>query len=140
MDLSLAERASCVARYLAKKRGITQAEVGQLMGYSNRSAFSAVLTGQKRLPQKFGEKLAALDPAVNPAFLDGTSEDMLLSADEQPAVKENINKYVPEVKPGSIVVPPELAQMFTDMAATIRSQQEMIRDMRAEKGRATNAG
>lgn len=32
----------------------------------------------------------------------------------------------PTVRPGSIVIPPELAQMFTDLAATVRSQQETI--------------
>lgn len=30
------------------------------------------------------------------------------------------------IRPGSIVIPPELAQMFTDLAATVRSQQETI--------------
>lgn len=30
------------------------------------------------------------------------------------------------LRPGSIVIPPELAQMFTDLAATVRSQQETI--------------
>lgn len=31
-----------------------------------------------------------------------------------------------QIRPGSIVIPPELAQMFTDLAATIRSQQQTI--------------
>lgn len=128
MDLTLAERASCVVRYLAKKRGITQAEVGKLIGYTNRSALSAVLTGQKRLPQKFGEKLAALDPEINPAFLEGTTDQMLLSGEEQQEVRENPRKYVPAVQSQATpFIPPELSQMFTDLSATIRSQQETIR-------------
>lgn len=71
MELLPHERAQAVVRYLAKKNGITQAQVGLRLGYTNKSALSGVLTGSKRLPEKFGEKLAALDPSINPDFLTG---------------------------------------------------------------------
>ena len=37
MELSLADRAKIVAQYLSNKEGITQAQLGEKMGYSNRS-------------------------------------------------------------------------------------------------------
>lgn len=127
MDLSLAERARIVVRYLAKKEGITQAEVGQKIGYTNKSAFSSVINGQKTLPVKFGEKLAALDKEINPDFLAGTSDEMLRPEFAQPTVPEMILKK--QERPSGIYLPLELVKMFTDLSDTIRSQQETIRTL-----------
>lgn len=127
MDLSLADRARIVVRYLAKKEQITQAEIGQKIGYTNKSAFSAVLNGQKTLPVKFGEKLAALDPEINPDFLAGHSDDMLRSVYAQPTVPDLFAKQ--QERPSGVYLPLELVQMFNDMSSTIRSQQETIRSL-----------
>ena len=154
MTLTLADRAKIVVRYLAKKQGVTQSKIGQMIGYNNKTAFSGVLNGLKTMPKKFGEKLAALDPEINPAFLDGSSEEMLLDTSEQPAMPEKfINQAsmarpsVQTVKPGSIVIPPELAQMFTQLSTmifsqqeTIHSQQETIRLLVGDKEKSANAG
>lgn len=86
MELLPHERAQAVVRYLAKKNGITQAQVGLRLGYTNKSALSAVLNGSKPLPEKFCAKLAALDPSINPDFLAGTSDEMLRPGFDQPAV------------------------------------------------------
>jgi len=125
MELTPAERARIVVRYLAKKAGITQAEIGQKIGYTNKTAFSAVLGGHKALPEKFGEKLAALDPEINPAFLSGESDEMLLPGSVQPPVAEVYGR--PPEQPSGVYLPLELVKMFTDLSATIRSQQETIR-------------
>ena len=77
MGLSQSERAKIVVRYLAKKSGITQFEVGQRLGYTNKSAFSSVIGGEKVLPRKFCDRLAALDPEINPDFITGKSDEML---------------------------------------------------------------
>ena len=125
MDLTLAERAQIVIRYIAKKAGTTQAEIGKKIGYSNKSALSAVLNGQKTLPAKFGEKLAALDPEINPAFLSGESDEMLRPEYAQPPVPEMFARK--QERPAGVYLPLELVKMFTDLSATVRSQQETIR-------------
>lgn len=151
MDFTNAERAHYIVRYLAKKKGITQAQVGELIGYSNKSALSAVLSGKRVMPKKFGAKLASLDPEVNPAFLDGTSNEPLRSVDASIQLKEEQEHPAPtpqidEIRPGSIVIPPELAQMITALSLTIQSQQETIRAQQetirrlTEKGEIANVG
>lgn len=124
MSLSQSERAKIVVRYLAKKSGITQFDVGQKMGYTNKSAFSAVLGGQKALPRKFCERLAALDPEINLAFLIGESDEMLKPGHEQPPVPELFSKQPPAT---GVYLPLELVKLFTNLSDTIRSQQETIR-------------
>jgi hypothetical protein len=123
MDLSLADRAKIVAQYLSNKEGITQAQLGEKMGYSNRSAFSAVLNGLKTMPANFCERLASLDPVINPDFLSGKSDEMLRPESGQPAAPGLSTK-----QPGAsgIYLPLELVKMFTDMSETIKSQQETI--------------
>lgn len=138
MELTPAERARIVVRYLAKKSGNTQAEIGQKIGYSNKSAFSAVLTGSKVLPQKFGDKLAALDPEINPDFLAGTSNEMLRPGSAQPPVPELFPQT--EHRPAGVYLPLELVQMFTDLSATIRSQQETIRALVSKRDTKEAAG
>lgn len=125
MDLSPAERARIVVRYLAKKSGITQAQVGQKMGYTNKSAFSAVINAQKTLPVKFGERLAALDPEINPDFLSGKSDEMLRPEYAQPTIPEIFEKQ--HERPSGVYLPLELVKMFTALSETLRSQQETIR-------------
>ena len=131
MDFSPAERARIVVRYLAKKQGITQAELGQKIGYGNKSAFSAVLNGQKALPVKFGEKLAALDAEINPDFLAGSSDEMLRPEYAQPPVPEIFTKQ--QERPSGVYLPLELVKMFTDLSETIRSQQETIKALVVKK-------
>ena len=127
MQLSPAERAQAVVKYLAKKFGVTQAQIGERIGYTNKSALSAVLNGGKILPKKFGEKLAALDPDINIDFLNGTSDYMLLS-EAQPADPQSYPPRVEAPAPADgIYIPRELAQMFSDLSAAVRSQQETLR-------------
>lgn len=49
-----------------------------------------------------------------------------LYASYNPDSIKPLQKPEDQIRPGSIVIPPELAQMFTDLAATIRSQQQTI--------------
>lgn len=126
MELLPHERAQAVVRYLAKKNGITQAQVGLWLGYTNKSALSGVLTGSKRLPEKFGEKLAALDPSINPDFLTGASDEMLLPGYDQPAIQPTGAQQ--QAAPVGVVVPyDQLLQMLSSLSKAVRSQQETIR-------------
>lgn len=131
MELTLPERAKLVVRYLSQKLGVTQAEIGEKMGYSNRSAFSAVLNGLKVLPVKFGEKLASLDDEINPDFLAGSSDEMLRPELAQPPVPEIFTKQ--QERPSGVYLPLELVKMFTDLSETIRSQQETIKALVVKK-------
>ena len=124
-----AERAQNVVRYLAKKLQVNQAEIGQKVGYGNRAAFSAVLNGKVPFPPSLSDRIAALDPEVNPEYLHGSSDEMLVAD----VVTEGVQEDAP--KPGSIVIPGELMQMFADLSATVRSQQELIRVLAAREGR-----
>ena len=133
MQLSPAERAQAVVRYLAKKFGVTQAQIGERIGYTNKSALSAVLNGGKILPKKFGEKLAALDPDININFLAGTSDTMLLSDIQDASPKETPAVAGPQSPATGIYIPRELAQMFSDLSAAVRSQQETIRMLLSQK-------
>lgn len=123
MNLSPSERAKIVVRYLAKKSGITQFEVGQKLGYTNKSAFSSVLGGQKTLPKKFCDRLAALDPEINPDFITGKSDEMLIPS-SRPSGAE---LFPNQEKASGVYLPLELVKLFTNMSETIRSQQETIR-------------
>lgn len=130
MDLSLADRAKIVAQYLSNKEGITQAQLGEKMGYSNRSAFSAVLNGLKTMPANFCERLASLDPVINPDFLSGKSDEMLLT--------DCCQRVAPGLAPrqpvaSGVYIPIELVKMFTNMSDTIKSQQDMICDLVGKK-------
>lgn len=140
MDLTHAERVKTVVRWLTVSLGKTQLEIAQMCGYDNGTYFSQLLNGRKPIAASLDERLASLHPDINIEYLRGNSSSVFLSgASPAPAPARN-DEQEKTSRPGSIVIPPELAQMFTDMAATIRSQQEMIRDMRAEKGRVTNVG
>ena len=131
MDMTQAERAQAVVRFLAKKANCTQFEIGQQLGYTNKSAFSAVLNGKSPVPKSFPLRLASLDPSLNPAFLLGESDEMLLPGHEQPAIAPPPSSTPPPGPQTSngVWLPIELVRMFTDMSATIRSQQETIRAM-----------
>lgn len=131
MGLSQSERAKIVVRYLAKKSGITQFEVGQKLGYTNKSAFSSVIGGQKVLPRKFCDRLAGLDPEINPDFITGRSDEMLRPGYEQPTVPELFQN--PPAASG-VYLPLELVKLFTNLSDTIRSQQETIRLLAGKGG------
>ena len=123
MDFTPKERARYVVRYLAKKKGVTQAQIGELLGYSNKSSFSSVLSGEKPIPKKFGEKLAALDPDINPDFLNGTSNEPLMSGGELPFTNETTE----QPRQDGIYLPGELVSMFTDLSATVRAQHDTLK-------------
>ena len=127
MELTQSERAKIVVRYLAKKSGITMFEVGQKLGYTNKSAFSSIIGGEKTLPKKFTDKLAALDPEINPAFLVGKSDEMLRPGYAQTGLPEVLEAGQQGSKPSGVYLPLELVRLFTNLSDTIRSQQETIR-------------
>lgn len=128
------ERAQSVVRYLAKKLGRNQYEIGQMIGYMNKSSFSMLLNGKTSFPDNIPERLAALDPTINVEFLRGTSDRMLLGDGEQPLFVSTDPDQVqqePEPQkqpvPMGVFIPGELVRIMTDLGATIRSQQETIR-------------
>ena len=136
MILTLAERARAVVQYLAGQTGKQQYEIGQLVGFNNRSAFSQILNGHKDMPNTMPERLSALDPRINIAYLTGESDEMLLpphTGRETPQISTNDpsdgkspTEKVNCPKDG-VFVPSELVQMISDLSATIKDQQKMIR-------------
>lgn len=127
MDFSPADRAKIVAQYLANKEGITQAQLGKKMGYSNRSAFSAVLNGLKTMPASFCERLAAIDPEINPDFLEGKTDVMLRKDQGQPSTSGIFNPAGHASKKGEgVYVPAEFVQMITNLSNIIQGQQQTI--------------
>ena len=143
MNMTKPERAKIAVRYLAKKHGKSQQEIGEMLGYKNKASFSALLNGKSAyFSDSIPARIAALDPALNIEFLRGTSDELLLPDYEQPEMPETYGLRKPAaqeapaatIPPGSIIIPPELAKMFTALSATIQSQQETIRMLVAERG------
>lgn len=122
MVLSQAERARVVVKWYAQKHNLPMSKVGELLGYTSASAFSQVINGDKRVPESLPERLAALDPAINPEFVRGGSNDMLLDDTGQARAQAQPTRQPAE----GFFIPAGLAGMFADLSATVRSQQETI--------------
>ena len=135
MGLSRSERALTAVRWLAKETGKTHYQIGEAMGYKSRSGFSQAINGKKNLPGDFTERLVAVDGRINPDFLDGKSDNLLVDGYEQPYIQptagpEPFDMKLPRQRQNEsrdqILVPKEFFSMISDMQETIRSQQETI--------------
>lgn len=104
-----------------KRRGVTMTEAAERCGMTQQN-FSNSLSGRKigakvagRLAEEFG---------MNSTYILTGDGSLMPDRDEAPAPR------------GGVYIPPELVQMFSDMAATIRSQQEdLARQRGAQTGR-----
>ena len=129
MEFSLPQRAQMVVKWLASERGVNQRDIGVLLGYTSNTSFSQVLNDKKVFPKTLPERLAALDPRINIDFLTGISDEMLVG-ETQPSDNSGQLKQQPIPTPRvGIFVPPELAQMVTDLTSIVRDQQAMIRNL-----------
>ncbi len=127
MDLTLADRCRMVVKWIAEQKKITMSQVGELIGYNNASSFSQVLNSKRDMPSTFPERIASLDPRINIDFLTGDSDDMLLTGDDLPAPGGQVKRQGKPPKDSSgAYLPPELMQMFSDLSAAVRGQQETI--------------
>ena len=129
--LNRSERLKITVKWLAHEKGVTMSEIGRRLGYENASYFSQLLNGQKVPAADFPERLAALDPRINVAYLNGTSDEPLVSAAAGglfpvPSVPNPAPAPKKKAPSDGVLIPAELVQMFSDMAATIRMQQETI--------------
>lgn len=106
------ERVRAVVRWLSGQTGKKQEEIGRELGYTDKTAFSAVVNGKTPVPKRLPLALAALDPRINIDYLLGKSDDML-AGNSSPD---------PDVTLTGTAM-----KLLTDMMATIRSQQETIR-------------
>ena len=138
MDFSHAERLKTVVRWLCVALGKTQAEIARECGYDNESYFSQLLNGKKQIAASLDDKVAALHPDLNVEFLRGNSESMFLDGAVQPAMPALAAPAKKPQKPEGLFIPAELVQMFTDLSATVRSQQETIRLLMGGKGAAAD--
>lgn len=129
------KRLSAVVKWLSVQTGMRQKEIGLRVGYSNESSWSQLLTGKKDIPKSVPARVAALDPRINIGFLTGESDDMFVngeetpsSAPESPRTERSGTSSTQPVKAEKtgIFVPAELAQMVTDLSATVREQQRII--------------
>ena len=127
MELSHAERLKTVVRWLTVALGKTQAEIASACGYENGAYFSQLLNGWKPIAASLDDKLAALHPDLNIEYLRGTSDAMFLPGAGHPAVAPASPTAMKEKAPDGLLIPGELVQLFSDLSATVRSQQETIR-------------
>lgn len=97
-------------------------KIGEMVGYSNASAFSQVLNSKKKLPPSLPERIAALDPRINIDFLTGESQDMILG--EEPQEEPQVDRRYKQRE--GVYMPPELLQMFADLSSTVKDQQQLI--------------
>ena len=134
MEFSHAERLKSVVRWLCVALGKTQADIARECGYDNESYFSQLLNGKKPIAASLDDKVAALHPDLNVEFLRGNSENMFLDGAAQPAMPALAAPAKKQPRPEGLFIPAELVQMFTDLSATVRSQQETIRLLVGEKG------
>lgn len=93
-----------------RKRGIVRnlKDLSELLDVSYTNFTQAMKGDPMRLTPSLMSKVEALYASYNPDSI------------------KPLQKPEDQIRPGSIVIPPELAQMFTDLAATIRSQQQTI--------------
>ena len=118
------ERIRAVVRWLSGQTGKKQEEIGRELGYSDKTAFSAVVNGKAKAPQRLPVAIAELDPRINLDYLLGKSDDMLLGS-----------------AGSDVVLSGAAMKLLSDMMATIRSQQETIARLTAgEKKTGTTAG
>ena len=136
LALKQSDRVRMVVDHLKVKLGKTQGEIGQMVGYTNASAFSQVISATKKFPASLTERFISLDPTLNPDFIIGTSNDMFVpgcgTASNGPESTQTAatGDYAPRPlkapKSPGIFVPAELAQMFSDLSTTVRDQQRTI--------------
>jgi len=138
MVLTLAERARLVLRFLMGQTKKTQAEIAQELGYGNVTVLSQYINGKKKMPKDLPARIAALDPRINVAFLTGNSDEMMISpqeGQETPQISTNDPSDGKSfTNPGKcpengIFVPAELVQMISDLSATIKDQQSIIKTL-----------
>ena len=80
------DRLKILIRYLVKSGAVkSQKEMGQQMGYTNESSFSQVVNAKVPWPKSFGEKLKAVEPAVNIDWLLTGEGEMLRPASSGPS-------------------------------------------------------
>ena len=125
MDLSRSDRCRMAVKWIAEQKKIPMSQVGELIGYNNASSFSQVLNSKRDVPSTFPDRIASLDPRINVDFLLGESDDMLLPGNAQPDAEE-LARPQRIARPPGVYMPPELLQMFGDMSATIKDQQQLI--------------
>lgn len=129
MVLSQNERIRAVVKWYSGVSHLTQKKIGEGLGYPNEFIFSQILNGHKGIPKALPGKIAALDERINPLFLIGESDEMLKQGNEQPNPDSLIKKALepkPRMDQPGVFLPSEMVQMFTDLSATVRSQQETI--------------
>lgn len=98
-----------------------------MLGYTSNTSFSQVLNDKKVFPKNLPERIAALDPRINIDFLTGISDEMIVG---EGAVEPKRQEPIQSPRVG-IFIPPELAQMVTDLTALMREQQATIREQQS---------
>lgn len=75
-------------------KGSTQGDIGRLMGYSNKSAFSQVINGHVDLPGDFINRLCSLDGRLNNVWVECEAGEMLNSETSSEATIKTISEFV----------------------------------------------
>lgn len=100
--------------------GIQVNEAAEQLGMSPQG-LSNIIAGRRRIGNKTASKLNQAFGFSKPFLMLGEGELLPATQETQPSQASQT---------GGVYIPPELVQMFSDMAATIRSQQEELASQR----------
>lgn len=118
---------------IAMKAGKNQGEIGQLMGYTNPSAFSHVINGIDKEPTDFVDRLRKVIPNLNVEWIDKGVGGMFVDA-PTPIVKSENNEVNGDNSPSfnvespvNITEPRNLAKSL-DIIEAQRLQNEKMQE------------
>lgn len=129
MELTQAQRAWHVIRFLMKEMDVSQQDISEMLGYKNPTVLSQIINGKKVMPQSLPEKIAALDPRINVDFIRGSTDEMLLSNGTDQPDQNPPSELIDNLQhssTGGVFLSKELVQMFSDLSSTIKDQQATI--------------
>ena len=109
------QRIKKVVKYaIVQGVGENQAEIGQKMGYSNKSAFSHVLNGQDKEPNNFVGRLLELVPDVNAQWIETGEGEMLNDSKQKPSQIVGNSNNVLSNNINDAATIKEIVQMLTE--------------------------
>ena len=88
---SLHDRLKKVVKHLiAKGLGSNQQDIGNLLGYSNKSSFSQVLNNKVPIPGDFIDRICDLDKNINKVWVESGKQTMITERNEVDSFSEVI--------------------------------------------------
>jgi len=73
--------------------GKSQADIGKLLGYSNKSYISQLFNGKTALPKDFIERLASIDSKINLVWIQSGEGEMIVDTGNKNVVVNMFSGY-----------------------------------------------